>query len=282
MKIHRISALFLFIVLLTTSAFGQDDLQQPFRDCGYAGSITLFDYKQGKWMTSDPADSTVQTVPASTFKVINLLIALETGVIQSELDTVRWIGTIDTTLYGYRPSTYKDMTVREAFEVSAGWVFMELARKVGRERYLHYLRGIGYGNAAVTDEADFWNFGPLQISPHNQVELLIRAYEGKLPFSKRNLDILRQVMVAEQTDDYTIRSKTGWGNQGGKDIGWWIGYVERPDNVYFFATRITKDRNTPNDDFIKCRIDITKQVLQALGALSSFCQITQETNGRGG
>lgn len=250
-----------------TSAFGQADLQQPFRDCGYAGSISIFDDKQGKWITSDSSDSMVQTVPASTFKVINLLIALETGVIASELDTVHWIGTIDTTLYGYRPSTYKDMTVKEAFEVSAGWVFMELAKKVGRERYLRYLRSIGYGNAEVSDEADFWNFGPLKISPRNQVELLVKAYDGVLPFSRRNLDILKRVMVTEQTGDYTIRSKTGWGNQDGKDIGWWVGYVERTDNVYFFATRITKDRNTPNGNFMKCRIDITKQVLQALGAL---------------
>ncbi|MGV3762670.1 penicillin-binding transpeptidase domain-containing protein [Parapedobacter sp.] len=267
MATPRISALFLLMVLGAAPAFGQANLQQPFRDCGFEGSITIFDYKQGEWITSDRADSAVQAVPASTFKVINLLIALETGVIASELDTVRWIGTIDTTLYGYRPSTYKDMTVKEAFEVSAGWVFMELAKKVGKERYLHCLRSVGYGNAEVSDEADFWNFGPLKISPRNQVELLVKAYEGKLPFSGRNLGILKRVMVTEQTDDYTIHSKTGWGNQDGKDIGWWVGYVERTDNVYFFATRITKDRHTRNGNFMKCRVDITKTVLQALGAL---------------
>lgn len=267
MKAHRVSVLVLVLTLLATCAMAQSDFQQPFRDCGYEGSITVFDYKQAKWITSDSADAAVQTVPASTFKVINLLIALETGVILSELDTIRWIGSIDTALYGYRPSTYKDMSVKEAFKVSAGWVFMELAKKVGRERYLHYLHEIGYGNAEVSSEADFWNFGPLKISPRNQVELLIRAYEGKLPFSKRNLDILKRVMVTEQTDDYTIRSKTGWGNQGGKDIGWWVGYVQRPDNVYFFATRITKDRNVPGTGFMKCRIEITKKVLAALGVL---------------
>jgi len=260
-----ISSLFLLMVL-GMSAFGQVDLQQPFRDCGYDGSITIFDYRQGKWITNDSVDSRVETVPASTFKVINLLIALETGVITDELDTVGWIGTIDTTLYGYRPTTYKDMTVKEAFEVSAGWVFMELAKKVGRQRYLRYLNEIGYGNAAVSDAADFWNFGPLKISPRNQVELLVKAYEGKLPFSRHTLDILKRVMVTEQTDNYTIRSKTGWGNQDGKDIGWWVGYLERADNVYFFATRITKDRNTPNGNFMKCRIEITKELLRQLDA----------------
>ena len=76
---------------------------------------------------SDSTESSLQKVPASTFKIINLLIALETGVISDELNTVKWIGEINENLYMHRPSTYKDMTVKEAFEVSAGWVFMEIS-----------------------------------------------------------------------------------------------------------------------------------------------------------
>src|SRR5690606_18614925 len=178
-----------------------------------------------------------------------------------------WIGSIDTALYGYRPSTYRDMTVKNAFQVSAGWVIMELAKKVGRQRYDQVLRDIGYGNAAVSDQADFWNFGPLKVSPHDQVEMLVDIYKRKLPFSERNFDILQDVMVTERTDGYTIRSKTGWGVQDGNDIGWWVGYLQRTDNVYFFATRITKEHGTPGVGFLKCRLDITRDVLRQLGAL---------------
>lgn len=39
---------------------------------------------------SDSVESSVQKVPASTFKIANLLIALETGVIEDELDIVKW------------------------------------------------------------------------------------------------------------------------------------------------------------------------------------------------
>ena len=264
---RRIFTLFLVWAVVSAPVSAQLDLQKPFCDCGFAGSITIFDYKRSEWIMSDSTDSQVETVPASTFKIPNLLIALETGVIQSEMDTMGWIGSIDTTLYGYRPSTYKDMTVKYAFQVSAGWVFMELAKKVGREHYEQVLNDIGYGNAAVSDEADFWNFGPLKVSPRDQVEMLIRIYEEKLPFSKHNFDIVKAVMVTEQTDDYTIRSKTGLGVQNGKDIGWWVGYLQRKDNVYFFATRIVKDHGTPSDGFMKCRLDITREVLRQLGAL---------------
>lgn len=264
---QRFTSTILLLFCISFTAFSQVDLTQPFKDCGFDGSTTIFDYQKSAWIMSDSTDARTETIPASTFKIINLLIALETGVITDENDTVKWIGKIDTAIYGYRPSTYKDMTVKEAFEVSSGWVFMELAKKVGREKYLYYLDACGYGNREVSHEMDFWNFGPLAISPRNQIDFLVKVYEGNLPFSERNLDILKRVMVSEKTDGYTIHSKTGWGWQHGRDSGWWVGYVERKDNVYFFATRLTKDRQESSKNFQSCRIEVTKRILKEMGIL---------------
>jgi beta-lactamase class D len=246
----------------------QVDLIKPFKDCGINGSITVFDFKNKRWIYSDTADAKRETLPASTFKVINLLIALETGVIKDENDMVKWIGKTDTTLYGYRPDIYKDMTVKEAFEVSAGWVFVELAKKIGKKRYQQYLKRCGYGNINLSEPGtDFWNFGPFAISPINQVALLVKVYNSQLPFSKRNLSVLKRVMVTEKTSKYIIRSKTGWTRWQGEDIGWWVGYVERNENVYFFATRLIKKRTDSNPRFGECRKTITKTVLKQLGAI---------------
>ena len=98
-----------------------------------------------------------------------------------------------------------------------------------------------------------------------------------MPFSERNVAILKRVMITEQTNNYTIRSKTGWtrvddnGNSAtdptGKDIGWWVGYAERKDNVYFFATRLIKKRSVINTKFGDCRKDITKNILKQLKAI---------------
>lgn len=251
---------------LRTSA--QIDFVTPFKDCQIAGSTSIYDYKNKKWLFSNNTDARIETLPASTFKIINLLIALETGVIKDENEIVKWVGKTDTTLYGYRPEIYKDMTVKEAFEVSAGWVFIELAKKIGKERYKHYLKLCQYGNQDLSQkDADFWNFGAFAISPVNQIELLIKVYEEKLPFSKRNIEILKRVMMTEKTDTYSIRSKTGWTRVSGNDIGWWVGYVERSDNVYFFATRIIKKRSTINKNFGQCRKDITKNILRQLKAI---------------
>jgi beta-lactamase class D len=259
----------LFItVLLPVSAWCQLDLQKPFQDCHIEGSITLYDYKNQKWTFSNKADSKKETLPASTFKIINSLIALETGVIEDENEVVKWVGEVDTVLYGYRPDIYKDMTMKEAFEVSAGWVYIELAKKIGKDRYQQYLKKCHYGNGNLSQaDVDFWNFGAFGISPYNQVTFLKDFYEEKLPFSKRTYQIVKRIMMAEKTDTYTISAKTGWTRYGGKDTGWWVGYLERKDNVYFFATRIIKDRKTPNPSFAQCRKEITKSVLQQLHAM---------------
>jgi beta-lactamase class D len=60
------------------------------------------------------------------------------------------------------------MTVKEAFEVSAGWVFIELAKKIGKNNYKKYLAKCNYCNLNLSQkETDFWNFGDFAISPLN-------------------------------------------------------------------------------------------------------------------
>lgn len=257
----------ILLCLLTLSrTYGQTDLRQPFLDCKVKGSITLYDYNKQQWLYSDSADALKATQPASTFKVINLLIALETGVIKDENQVVPWVGLTDTVLYGYRPDIYHDMTVKEAFQVSAGWVFIELAKKVGRKRYRTYLKRCHYGNGDLSEKgADFWNFGNFGISPRNQVEFLVKVFDNKLPFSQRNINILKRVMITEDTDGHVIRSKTGWTRVDGNDIGWWVGYEVKGTETIFFATRIIKRRSEPNSDFGACRKKITLEVLHQLG-----------------
>ncbi|RYZ62591.1 MAG: class D beta-lactamase [Chitinophagaceae bacterium] len=261
--------LFLTVLLLSCFAlYGQVDLVKPFKKCNIQGSTIVYGFHNQKWYVSDTADANRETLPASTFKVINLLIALQTGTIKDENTVVKWVGSTDTTLYGYRPEIYRDMTVKEAFEESAGWVFIELAKKIGKEKYLHYLKACGYGNLRLTEQgADFWNFGSFAISPKNQVDFLVKVYTNQVPFSDRNIAILKKVMITETTQAYTIRSKTGWTRWEGNDIGWWVGYVTNKNKTYFFATRISKRRSESNAAFGNCRKTITKEILRQLNAI---------------
>ena len=172
-SIRQLQRLIVLFCLFPLTVLAQVDFQKPFRECQLAGSITLYDYGQQKWLFNDTNDSQKATLPASTFKIINSLIALETGVIHDETDVINWVGKVDTVLYGYRPEIYHDMSIREAFEQSAGWVYIELARKIGRDRYRQYLSKCQYGNGNLSEKGvDFWNFGSFAISPKNQITFL--------------------------------------------------------------------------------------------------------------
>jgi beta-lactamase class D len=118
---------FLPLLFLAFQAKAQD-FSSLFSDCQVTGSTTVFDLKNNKWFFTNESGADSATLPASTFKIINLLIALETKAIKDENEIVKWPGKTDTVLYGYRPEIYHDMTVKEAFEVSAGWVFMGTVR----------------------------------------------------------------------------------------------------------------------------------------------------------
>jgi beta-lactamase class D len=241
------------------------EFQKYFDSCGVDGSIVIFDKNHQNWLVSDAIKIQKESLPASTFKIINLLIALETKTIKNENEIVKWVGSTDTLKYGYRPDIYHDMTVKEAFEISAGWVFIELAEKIGRDNYHKYLSKCKYGNLNLSQkETDFWNFGNFGISPINQVEFIRDLYEGKLPFAKRNIDILKKVMLSEQNDNYNIRAKTGWTRENNTNTGWWLGYLETQGNVYFFASNLIQDRKFKRDDFGDCRKDITKKVFKEL------------------
>jgi beta-lactamase class D len=246
----------------------RSDFNKYFEACNGAGCIVIFDNNKKKWIVSDTILSKTEKLPASTFKIINLLIALETGVITDENEIVKWPGEIDTLKYGYRPEIYHDMTVKEAFDVSAGWVFVELAKKIGRENYRHFLQVCNYGNQNLSEpDVDFWNFGELGISPVNQVNFIRNLYEGKLPFSARNIEIVKRVMITEQTENHTIKAKTGWTRQGGFNTGWWVGIIETKQGVWFFATLLLQDGKYNSSNFGPCRKEITKAVFKELGVL---------------
>lgn len=258
----------LLLILGMPSIQAQINFSQPFEDCGIEGSITIYDYAAKRWLSSDINDSHCPTLPASTFKIINTLIALESGVIVDENEIIKWPGHTDTIKYGYRPNIYHDISMREAFRLSAGWAYVELAKKIGKDKYQEYLKACQYGNVNLTTaDDDFWNFGPFAISPANQIEILMAIHEERLPFTKAHFATLKDMMIQEKTDDYTLRAKTGWTRDGGKDTGWGVGYVEKGEEVYFFATRLIKDRSTPNPNFGRCRKEITKTILKQMKVL---------------
>ncbi|HEY0667747.1 MAG TPA: penicillin-binding transpeptidase domain-containing protein [Sphingobacteriaceae bacterium] len=252
------------LLLWQVDCFAQTTPSDLFHELGLKGSTTVYDYKNKKWFFTDSADARRLTLPASTFKIINSLIALETGAIKGADEIFKWDGQ-ERTIFGGTPvpAWNQDTDLRSAYKNSTIWFYVELAKRIGRKKYRSYLKKSGYGNGDFSEKGtDFWNYGEFGISPMNQINFLVCLYEGNLPFSGSVMNTVKSIMVSESNSDFTYRDKTGWTTKDGQDIGWWVGYLQTKNNIYFFATRISKSTDTTNPDFSSARKMITKQILQ--------------------
>ena len=58
------------------------------------GTFLLCDEKADVWHVSDAARARQAFLPASTFKLFNALVALDSGAVRDELEVIRWDGKV--------------------------------------------------------------------------------------------------------------------------------------------------------------------------------------------
>jgi beta-lactamase class D len=240
------------------------DFERHFQDLGVEGAIIIYDSNRDRVFQHNPQRNATAFLPASTFKVLNSLIALETGVISDELAILTWDG-VERKI----PAWNRDLNMREAIKLSAIWFYQVLARRVGHDRMQQWVSQVGYGNQKIGSRHDidqFWLRGELRITPQEQIQFLRRFYKNDLPFSERSLSIVKDIMIMEKTPDYTITGKTGWvgvADDVTPKIGWYVGYVEKGKDVYFFATNI----DIRNEKDPAARLELTRRCLKDLAVL---------------
>ncbi|MEM6573641.1 MAG: class D beta-lactamase [Pseudomonadota bacterium] len=221
-----------------------------------SGSFTVYDEQQQLFLRSDPAKSRTPEIPASTFKIPNSLIALQTGVITAPDEVIPWDG-VERQIKSWN----QDQTLASAVRYSTVWVFQGVARAVGRPAMQRFLDQLGYGNGQIGEVIDrFWLDGSLKITPQQQIEFLRRLYHHQLPFEKRHMTAVQDMIVRKQEDGYRLSGKTGWAIQSDPDRGWFVGYLERQRQVWFFALLVDIHTEGRGPD----RQGITEEILREL------------------
>jgi beta-lactamase class D len=188
------------------------NLAKAFQELGVDGSIIIYDKNRDRFYEHNPTRNATDFFPASTFKILNALISLETGVIRDDLAVLTWDG-----VQREIPAWNRDTNLRQAFKDSTVWFYQVLARRNGHEQMQKFVEQANYGNRQIgtPDRIDhFWLDGPLQITPRQEIEFLQRLERNDLPFSKRTTDLIKDIMIMEQTPDYVLRGKTGLGDGG--------------------------------------------------------------------
>ena len=234
-------------------------IDKLFRDAGIDGAIVIESVSTGTRFVHNDLRAKRAYTAASTFKVLNTLIALEEGVITGADAIFHWDGT------PYEIADWnRDQTLASAFRVSCVWCYQQLARRVGASRYPTYIQQSSYGQLRQPfSETEFWLDGSLTISAEQQVALLRQIVERNLSFKVSSYETLKKIMLTEETGQYRVYAKTGWATRPTSSVGWYVGYVETSNDIWLFALNLAiRDAKD-----LPLRIQIAKDALTAKGVL---------------
>ncbi len=263
----------LFRILLSTllwitsiSSYGcglcdeDKDLEQILKSYGTEGTVVISSLDNETNYVYNSVRANIRVSPASTFKIANSLIAIDSNILKNQYEKIKWDGE-----KRFLDSWNKDQNLQSAFKSSCVWFYQKIASKVRENKYKNYLQDFNYGNKKPgRNITTFWlEGGDLKISPMEQIDFLKSVYRRELSVSKKSYEALRNIMLEESTREYKIYSKTGAATKGWKGHGWYVGYTTTKKGTFFFATNI--DINGFSD--LDKRKQITIEALKKKGLI---------------
>lgn len=260
--------LILFLLLVSCASrpvehAESSDFKPFFDEYDVEGCFLLYDLKKDDYLIYNSQRCERGFLPASSFKILNAMIGLETGVVTSKDMVIPWDGVVRDV-----ESWNRDHTLASAIQYSVVPYFQEMARRIGPERMKKYVYEADYGHMDITAQTidHFWLRGNSRITPWEQMNFLLNFYQNKLPISETNINIVKQLIILEENDRWIFRGKTGWAVQEGKNIGWLIGYYENDKNTWLYVCNVeASDDNIEN--FKTSRRGITEKVFKLMGLM---------------
>ena len=236
-------------------------LKKYFDDNKVEGCFALMDNGTGKFTVHNLRryrDSSY--LPASTFKIVNSLIGLQTGKISSDSMVIKWDG-VKRSVEEWN----QDLNMYNAFRVSAVPYYQEVARRIGKDTMQLWLDSLRYGTQKIKSAIDsFWLDNSLKIKPDEELGLVKKLYFDQLPFFKTYQETVKRAMLFENNANYRLAYKTGLGYmENGHALGWIVGWIEENSHPYFFVLNI--ESSDKNFDMKAVRIKMLKDMLKYLG-----------------
>src|SRR3974390_2658360 len=187
-----------FADVAPTRSESRERLAKLFLDVETVGTFVAYKVDDYLVIASDKNRSGEAKLPASTFKIPNSIIALETGAVTDpDKDVFKWDGVVRSI-----EAWNKDHTMRSAIAASAVPVYQEIARRIGEARMQKYVDLFDYGNRDIGGGIDqFWLTGNLRIDPVQQVDFVARLGRGVLPVSKRSQELAHDILPVAKVGD---------------------------------------------------------------------------------
>ena len=213
---------------------------------GITGTAVVYEPAENHYQIYNQELALTQRSPCSTFKIISSLIALETGIINSNESTRTWSGEIF-----WNEEWNRDIDFSDAFRASCVWYFREVIDEIGNNTIQEKLNELEYGNCDISDWegrlntnnsnpvlTGFWIESSLLISPKEQVEVMERIFGENTDYSLETRNQLKQVMLLPEQNntDIFIYGKTGMGKASGIVVdSWYTGFADTTDKRIYFC-----------------------------------------------
>lgn len=239
--------------------------QELLNEAQVAGAVLVYDEQANTYYSNDFDRCLLKTLPASTFKIPNSIIGLELGILADENTIFKWDSTPRA-----MSIWEKDLKLKDAFQTSCVPCYQALARTIGVERMQKKVAALKFGQMDIhNDNIDrFWLLGQSEIDQFEQIDFLSRFYHNQLPVKSTTQQTMKSILQIETSATHSLSGKTGLVVRGGTDIGWFVGYLEKGDKLYFFATRIEPAKDTISRAQVQSmRRSLTRGALQILEVL---------------
>ena len=225
------------------------------------GSILIYDPEEDNYYSNDFKWADNGQLPASTFKIPNSIIALETEIVEDDSSIFYWNGEKRG-----NKNWEQNLIFKDALQYSCVPCYQEIARSIGVAKMKKYLDLFNYGSIKVdSSNIDmFWLEGESRINQFEQIDFLINFHQSSLSISKRTESIMKRMMIIDESDNYVVSGKTGWSYSNEKDNGWFVGYIESNQKTFFFATNIEPTVQFDINLFAKTRTEVTYEALKQM------------------
>ena len=231
------------------------EIKTSFDKRDIVGCFILHDLENDTSIIYNEERSKQEFLPASTYKILNSLIALECKVVEDENEIIYW-DSLKRSVAIWNQSH----NMKTGIKYSVVWFYQELARRIGEKNMQKWVRHVGYGNQQIGQKIDdFWLVGDLRITPREQVEFLKHFVNEELPFASENIKKVKEMIIEDEQEGYVFRAKTGWADIG-IPVGWYIGYIEINNKSYIFVNNI----EIKNNRDAKARKEITSEIFKAI------------------
>jgi beta-lactamase class D len=252
------------------AASGDDPLR------GFTGTFVVRDDRGLVDVRYNGERADLRFSPCSTFKLPFAVMFLESGIVRDPQAIVKYEPHLAAgRLSSQQPGVAHDQTLTSAFRESANWYFDTVSRSLDRAVVEQFTARARYGNADVGDRDDagvgaepgsYWYDGRLRISANEQVRFLQRLHNGELGVSARTTGLIKHLAQAEETPRWRLAGKTGACRGVGEQetTHWYVGWVEKADNTYYFALQFASDGFEPA---LRERIPIARDLLARLHIL---------------